>query len=101
MSICPYQVDKAARAADRPPKCHRVAAIEDQSRIVGDISHDAAARPTVPDLQLTGADRGTAGVSIGPGQRQHARAYFCELKDAISVLEDSAKGCTGVVVTDG
>ena len=101
---CQYartQVDNAARAADRSAKCNRIAAIEGQNRIIGDISHDATSRSTVPDLQCTSTDRCTAGVSIGPGQCQRARAYFCELKDARSVFEHSAKGCAGAVVTDG
>src|SRR5690606_41000906 len=60
----------AANATDCAGKSNRIAAIELQSTVVGDITRNRASGTAITNRQGTGADGGAAAISIGAGQRQ-------------------------------
>ena len=58
-----------ARARYAAAEGKRIRSIEGQYRVVDHVARDAAARAAVADLQHARADRRTAGVDVGAGQR--------------------------------
>ena len=59
-------------AADRAGEGERVAAVEQQRAIVGDIAGEAAGGRAGADLEGAGSDGGAAGIAVGAGQGERS-----------------------------
>src|SRR5258705_205836 len=60
----------------------RVAAVEGERSVVGDIAGDAAGSAAIADLQRAGADRRPTGVGVGTGENERTGTRLGECTGA-------------------
>ena len=80
-------------AAERPG----AGAIEEKTAVIGDVAGNRSSGAAVTDLQRAAADRGAAGIGVGPGQRRRAGADLLHRAAA----RDVAAECQGVRAVEG
>ena len=79
---------RLAGAGDHARKRHRVAAVEGQRAVVGDVADDAAGRAAIAELQGAGADGGAARIGVVASQDGRAGA---DLADAAGARDHARK----------
>ncbi len=62
-----------SRPADDAAEVQRIAAVEDQRTVIGDVADDAAAGAAIAELQRAAADHRAARIAVGARQDQRAR----------------------------
>ena len=67
-----------AGAGDHAAESQRIGSVDRQGAVVRDVADDRSARAAVAELQRAAADRGPAGIRVGPGEDQRSRAGLAQ-----------------------